>query len=61
MKDKEIKFEEIETPHTLGGTGEGGDRGRGKWRGSANYSGVRYTKVKWSHGNRHETLGLVEQ
>jgi hypothetical protein len=23
MKDKEIKFEEIETSHTLGGAGEG--------------------------------------
>ena len=33
MKDKEIKLEEIETSHTLGGAGKGGVQGRGKWRG----------------------------
>ena len=32
-KDKEIKFEEIEVPHTLGGAGEDGVQGRGKWKG----------------------------
>ena len=33
MKDKELKVEEIEVSHTLGGTGEGRVQGRGKWRG----------------------------
>jgi hypothetical protein len=33
MKDKEIKFEEIETSHTLGGVGKGRVQGREKWRG----------------------------
>ena len=33
MKDKELKLEEIEAPHTLGGAGEGRVQGRGKWRG----------------------------
>ena len=33
MKDKELKFEEIEGSHTLGGTGEGHVQVRGKWRG----------------------------
>ncbi len=33
MKDKEIKLEEIEVSHTLGGSGEGLVQGRGKWRG----------------------------
>jgi hypothetical protein len=30
MKDKELKFEEIEDPHTLGGAGEGCFQGRGE-------------------------------
>ena len=33
MKNKELKLEEIESSHTLGGAGEGGVQGRGKWRG----------------------------
>ena len=33
MKDKDLKIEEIETSLTLGGTGEGGVQGRGKWKG----------------------------
>ena len=32
MKDKEVKLEEIEVSHTLGGSGEGHIQGRGKWR-----------------------------
>ena len=48
MRDKEIKFEEIEVSHTLGGTGKGGVQGRGKWRGCTYYSAVRYTTSKWS-------------
>ena len=59
MKDKVIKFEEIEVSHTLGGSGEGGVQGRGKWRGYTYYSVVRYTIPKWSRGNRHESWGLV--
>ena len=49
MKDKQTKVEEIEASHTLGGSGEGGVQGIGKWRGYTCYSTVRYTKVKWSH------------
>ena len=45
--DDKKKFEEIEVSHTLGGSGEGGVQGRGKWRGYTYYSVVRYTKVKW--------------
>ena len=59
MKDKEMKFEEIEVTHTLGGAGEGGVQGRGKWRGCTCYSTVKYTKAKWSRRNGHETWGLV--
>jgi hypothetical protein len=33
MKDKELKLEEIEASHTLGGAGEGRVQGRRKWRG----------------------------
>jgi hypothetical protein len=32
MKDKELKVEEIEASHTLGGALEGRVQGRGKWR-----------------------------
>jgi hypothetical protein len=41
MKDKEVNLEEIESSHTLGGVGEGGVQGRGKWRGCTYYSVVR--------------------
>ena len=34
MKDKELKLEEIETLHTLGGSGEGRVLERGNGRGS---------------------------
>ena len=30
MKEKEVKLEEIEVSHTLGGPGEGGVQGKGK-------------------------------
>jgi hypothetical protein len=30
MKDKELKLEETEASHTLGGTGEGLSRGEGR-------------------------------
>ena len=43
MKDKELKLEEIEASHTLGGAGEGRVQGRGKWRGCIFYSAVKYT------------------
>jgi hypothetical protein len=33
MKDKELKLEETEAAHTLGGAGEGRVQVRGKWRG----------------------------
>jgi hypothetical protein len=33
MKDKELKFKEIQFSHILGGGGEGRVQGRGKWRG----------------------------
>ena len=42
MKDKDLKFEEIESSHTLGGSGEGRDQGRGKWRGCKFYPGVKH-------------------
>jgi len=38
MKDKQLKLEEIEASHTLGGSGEGRVQGRGKWRGCTYYS-----------------------
>ena len=59
MKDKERNLDEIETSHTLGGAGDGGVQGRGKWRGCTCYSVVRYTITKWSLRNRHETWGLI--
>ena len=37
MKNEDLKFEEIETLHTLGGTGERHVKGRGKWRGCGCY------------------------
>ena len=43
MKDKEVKIDEIETSLSLGGTGEGGVKWRGKWRGCTCYSSVRYS------------------
>ena len=61
MKNKELKLEEIEASLTLGGAGEGGVQGRGKWRECTCYSAVRYTKAKWSRRNRHEAWGLVAQ
>ncbi len=60
MKDKELKLEDFEVSLTLGGAGEGGVQGRGKWRGCTCYSAVKYTKAKWSQ-NRHEVWGLVAQ
>ena len=33
MKDKELNLEEMESSHTLGGTGEGLVQGGGTWRG----------------------------
>ena len=49
MKDKELKLEEIEVTHTLGGAGEGRVQGRGKWRGCMMYSGAeQYTIDTWS-------------
>jgi hypothetical protein len=44
MKDKEVKLEETEASHTLGGVGEGRVQGRGKWRGCRCYSGVKYAR-----------------
>ena len=38
MKEKELKREEIEASHILGGAGEGRVQGRGKWRGCTCYS-----------------------
>ena len=56
MKDKEIRFEEIETSHTLGGTGEDRVQGRGKWRGFTCYSVAEsYIISYWSSRRRHET------
>ena len=31
LEDQELKLEEIESSHTLGGVGEGDVQGRGKW------------------------------
>jgi len=33
VRDKELKLEDDEASHTLGGTGEEGSLRRGKWRG----------------------------
>ena len=41
MKDKELNLEEIEDSHKLGGPGEGGNQGRGMWKGYTSYSVVR--------------------
>ena len=41
MKDKEVKHEEIEASHTLGGVKEGHVQGRGKWRGCTCYSAAK--------------------
>ena len=38
LEDKEVKLEEIETSHTLGGSGKGRVQGRGKLRGCTCYS-----------------------
>jgi len=38
MKDEELKLEEIEVFHTLGGAGKGLVQGRGRWRGYTDYS-----------------------
>jgi hypothetical protein len=50
MKDKEIKFEEIESSHTLHTrctvTGEGHVQVREKWRGCKCYSDVRLDTLK---------------
>ena len=62
MKDKELKSEEIESSHTLGGSGEGRVQGRWKWRGYTTYSDVDiYTIVIWSRRNRDETNCWVVQ
>ena len=56
MKDKDIKFEEIETSHTLGGSGERRVQGRGKWRGYTSYSVAEsYTISYWSSRRRHDS------
>ena len=57
MKDKELKLEEIEVTHTLGGSGENRvHQGREKWRGCIMYSGAeQYTIDIWSRRSRHET------
>ena len=41
MKEKELKREEIEASHILGGAGEGRVQGRGKWRGCTCYPASR--------------------
>ena len=55
MKDKELKVEEIEASHTLGGAVEGRVQGRGKWREYTSYSVPQYTITMWSLRRRHET------
>jgi hypothetical protein len=50
MKDEEIKFEEIEDCHQLGGVGEGRVQGRGKCR---CYSAVRHTMIHQSRKGTH--------
>jgi hypothetical protein len=62
MKDKELRLEEIEVSHTLGGVGEGRVQGRGKWRGYTYYSDTEtYTTPRWSHRRRHETWSDTEE
>ena len=53
MKDKDLKLEETEASHTLGGRGEGRVQVRGKWRGCRCYSAVRYTIGNRSRRSRH--------
>ena len=58
MKDKELKFEEIEALHTLGGAGSGRVQGRGKWRGYTWYSTPEQGTIGiWLCRSRHETCG----
>ena len=54
MKDKEIKFEEIETSHTLGGEGEG--RGEGIDDTLLSYP----PEMHQSHGCSHNMSGCVD-
>ena len=54
MKNKELKLEETEASHTVGGSGEGRDQVRGKWRGCKCYSAVRYTIFNRSRRIRHK-------
>ena len=50
MKDKQVNLEEIETSHTLGGTGEDRVQERGKWRGYTCYSTVEQDTIGSGHG-----------
>ena len=59
MKNKELKLEETEASHTVGGSGEGRDQVRGKWRGCKCYSAVRYTIVTRSHRSRNMGEGSL--
>jgi hypothetical protein len=43
MKDKELKLEETEASHTLGGAGQGRVQGRGKGIGCMSSCAIRYT------------------
>jgi hypothetical protein len=43
MKDKELKLEETEASHTIGGARKSHVHGRGKWRGCTCDFTVRYT------------------
>ena len=42
MNDNQIKIEEIESSHKLGGVGEGRVQGRGKWRVCRYYKDVKH-------------------
>ena len=42
MNGKELKFEETEAPHTLGGSGEGRVQGRGQGRGCGCDAGFKH-------------------
>ena len=56
MKDKELKLEEIEASHTLGGAGEDRVQGRGKWRECTCYSTTEQDTISvWLRRSRHET------
>ena len=48
MKDKELKLQETEASHTLGGAGESHVQGRGKGIGCKCYCPVRYTIINRS-------------